>query len=40
MSGQNLFSLAIALTKKFAMSSVVLKPELLLDCSLSMGIRS
>lgn len=37
---QNLFFQAIALTKKIAMSSMVLKPELLLDCSLSMGIKS
>lgn len=40
MGEQNLFLQAIALTKKTAMSSMVLKPKLLLDCSLSMGIKS
>lgn len=40
MGEQNLFLQAIALTKKIAMSSMVLKPQLLLDCSLSMGIKS
>lgn len=40
MEELNRFFQAIALTKKIAMSSMVFKPKLLLDCSLSMGIKS